>query len=699
MHELGSIVNLAASMRLLWRRDALRTALIGLASSPRLAIYLACSAAAVAANYFLGKDMMWDTLDYHLYAGFTALHDRFGHDYFAAGPQSYFNPYVYIPFYLLVRAGLPSLMATSILAVVQSAILWLTYEIAMAAASPETPARRFAIGACAVALAFANPILIAQLGSSYADITTAELVLAGWLVLVRAVGSPSTAGILCAGLLLGAVSALKLTNSVHALSAFVLLLFIPTTWRTRGRFASIFALALAGGFLLVALPWAVGLQRHFGNPLFPLLNGVFRSPQYATGSGLDYRFIPDSLADALWRPFAIATPLGMVDNEYPSPDLRYAVLLFLGALALHRSIRQRMRACASSGSALGHASGTRTLAALGCGFLADWLLWLTVSGNGRYFIAMACVAAVLVVVLAFRLFAGRPKLRSYLLCAVFCVQVFQLAMGAAYRMHIPWDGGPWFEVSIPKPLKAVPRLYFLFGNASNAFLAPFLPSGSGFVNIGGAYELGSHGANGRRIRGLIHEYGAHLRVVMHDFPDLAGGSELPDMTLANDELGRFGLRADASDCARIMVKDTAPTEILIVKAVSTVPTRPRYTTYLAACHVSLAPKAPASLRHAEDSANLVFDRLEDDCPTLFHPRRPRTRNLGDKRGQIWAREYPGSGLIVYVGSRRRVVLREIGRGGTPEDLGSEREWLTAPPRVQCGRKDERYYVKVPAAGS
>ena len=87
---------------------------------------------ALVTNYLLGKDMASDTLGYHLYAGFNALHDRFAQDYFPAGPQSYFNPYVYVPLYFLLNTGLSSLEISSMLVVVHSVMLWLTYELAVA---------------------------------------------------------------------------------------------------------------------------------------------------------------------------------------------------------------------------------------------------------------------------------------------------------------------------------------------------------------------------------------------------------------------------------------------------------------------------------------------------------------------------------------------------------------------------------------
>ena len=52
----------------------------------RFPVYIGCTVLALAINYLLGKDMAGDTLNYHLYGGFSAVNDRFAQDYFAAGP-------------------------------------------------------------------------------------------------------------------------------------------------------------------------------------------------------------------------------------------------------------------------------------------------------------------------------------------------------------------------------------------------------------------------------------------------------------------------------------------------------------------------------------------------------------------------------------------------------------------------------------
>src|SRR5882757_938514 len=103
----------------------------GIDATYRLPVFIGCTVLALATNYFLGKDMASDTLSYHLYAGFNAVHDRFAQDYFPAGPNSYFNPYIYVPLYYLVKSSLSSLEISSALAMAHSVMLWLTYELAL----------------------------------------------------------------------------------------------------------------------------------------------------------------------------------------------------------------------------------------------------------------------------------------------------------------------------------------------------------------------------------------------------------------------------------------------------------------------------------------------------------------------------------------------------------------------------------------
>lgn len=681
------------------------------AASPRLWTYIGCTALALLVSYLLGKDMNWDTLDYHFYAGFSALHDRFGMDYFAAGSQSYFNPYVYVPFYLLASSGLPAIAVASILAVVQSGILWLTYELALRVAPTRDGRVRVVVAICSALFAFANPILLNLFGSSYADVITAELVLGGWLLLLTAVRTPRAKYVVAAGLILGATSALKLTNSVHALSAAVLLLFIPLGWRARSRHIAAFVAALAVSFLLVCLPWSIRLEQHFGNPLFPLFNQIFRSPQFPVARMLDFRFIPDSFAAALWRPFAIADPVFLVDDESQSPDVRYAVLFIAAVLLLFywgRRVYRYGRLAPIPDSRPDSAVEVRSLAALGSGFAVDWILWLTASGNGRYFIPLACVAGVLAVALICRL-PGVPKIRNYVLAIVLGSQCLQLCLGTVYRTHIAWDHRPWFEVRLPTSLPRTPALYLSYGVQSNAFVVPFLPPGSGFVNVAGDYPLAGSGANGAAVAALMRKYWPRVRVLARD--DRAQDKRMPvisGMTAAADALLPFELRPATSDCSTIAIPDEGGQELLFehtqltgkTHSAAPIPDRviPESSTgYLTTCPAVTNP-ARVQSTPAEQQANLALDRLEDACPRLFQPARPVTQYYGDARQDIWARRYLNTNLTAWV-TRGWVEFVDPIRGGTATYIGPESAFDRGGLRILCGRSNERYYAKAVASAA
>jgi hypothetical protein len=624
----------------------------------------------------LGKEMLWDTMDYHVYAGFSALHHRFAQDYFAAGPQGYFNPYPYVPFYLLLRSTLTPLADASILAALQSGILWLTFELALEVAPLEQPNLALTAGILTVVFAFANPVLINELGSSYADVTTAEIAVAGWLVLLGALRSPRAIRVICAALLLGGASALKLTNAVHAVSAAVLLLFIPGGWRTKARLAAFYPVGVAVGFVAVAGPWSLRLKRHFGNPLFPLLNGVFRSPQFTTAPTLDYRFIPDSLGAALLRPFAIVTSRPMVHFELAAPDLRYAILLTLAVLLLLRQgwlhLRRRGRIEAQPEQTL----ATRALAALGCGFLLDWTLWLTVSGNSRYFIPMACIAAVLGMGLIFRLFAARPRFRAGLLVAILGAQSAALYWGADYRVRLPWTDRSWVSLSMPAGLASRPSLYFMVGEQSNSFIIPEMTAGSGFINLDGDYVLGPDGANGEHVAALIKRYAPHLRVLARD-PRHDAGRQIrqPNLVHVDDVLEPFGLRATASRCLPIVAHGVASSLA-------------EHAEYLLTCPVDRIGSAGVPMP-GQRQADRALDHLEDACPTLFQPRRVVDTFTGDEaHGYEFSRRYSNTHVIAWV-ARGSVEFEGL-LDGREERVGSESMWEDATPRVSCGRQGGGY---------
>jgi hypothetical protein len=662
----------------------------GSAAPYQLPVYMACTILALATNYLLGKDMAWDTLSYHLYAGFSAVHNRFAQDYFPAGPQSYFNPYIHVPFYYLVSTGLSSLKISSVLAIAHSVMLWLTYELAVTVCPSENRHQRLMFGICAIAFALVNPILLQQIGSTFADITTGELVLAGWLLLALAVRAPSTARVICAGLLCGIATGLKLTNAVHAISGFAILIMLPLTLRGRIRQGLAYGIPLGLGFVLVAAPWSYRLAQRFGNPLFPLMNNVFRSPEFTAEPLRHLRFIPASVAEAFWRPFAMIDPVTMVHEELRAPDLRYAVLLILIGAVFCRWLWQRRAASSSQPVASTDAVSARTLAALGCGLAVDWLAWLSGSGNSRYFLPMSSVAAAVIVAMLFRLFATQPKARNYAIACLLGIQGIQLWMGADYRWNdAPWND-QWIDVTVPAKLASEPNLYLTIGAQTNSFLAPYLAPGAGMINVSGGYTLGADGATGARIEALIDRYAPNVRMLIRG-ERLYRNDErrMPNRVQIDNALGPFSLRVDESDCATIAVHGLTPDlEITMATSQPAVP-QSRDTTYLVSCRVVPDKAGYSAQIPARRNADLALDHLEDACPALFSPSRPRTEYGGD--GGL--RRYGNTDLNAWV-SHGSVKFLQPSVGGDMVYLGSENDWTKAPIRVECGRRNGRYFARL-----
>jgi hypothetical protein len=667
----------------------------GAAVPYRRHVYLVCVALALVCNYVLGKDMAWDTLNYHLYLGFSALNDRFGQDYFAAGPQAYLNPYAYVPFYAMVRAGLPALVICSVFAAVHSIILWLTFELGVAVCPSKDGRTRLVVGSCAVALAFMNPILMQQIGSCFADITTAELALGGWLLLAGAVRVPQKSRVLFAGLILGAASALKLSNVLPAASAIAMLAMLPLGWRGRIRHGLLYGVSLCIGFAIVAAPWSYRLAKTFGNPMFPLFNNIFRSPDFPTESaGGVYRFIPESIGDALWRPFAMIDPVRRVHEELSAPDARYAVLIALVIVFMVGWGWRRVgRASPPPPSNSQRNDSTRVLTALGCGLCLHWILWLLVSGNSRYVLTMACVAAVVIVGMLFRLFESRPSVRNRILTIIFISQAFQLYMGTEYRWNgAPW-GGQWFDVSVPQKLRTERSLYLSLNTQSNSFLAPFLAKESGLINVWGSYVLDPDGANGARVKELIRGFSPNLRVAfLTSRPYEHAGNPAPNPQVDDALLG-YGLRPDMADCSTITVRGLSPE--LEIRHQPSLPQEPqnRDTTYVATCRLVPDTTDRSALIARKRAFDLVFDRLEDACPKLFQPRRLATESYGG----IARRFYGGTDILVRI-SHGRVKFSDEVRPGGAIDVGSETEWAKAPLRLDCGRRNGVYFAHILPTG-
>jgi len=665
----------------------------------RPVVYAICTLVAIAWTWFAGKDVPWDALHYHLYAGFSAIHDRLATDFFPAGPQTYLNPYSHLPLYLMVRAGWPSLAIGVTFACLHSVMLWMTYELASAVSRRADGTAPLAVTLPAVALALMNPVLLQEMGSTFTDVTTGTLALGGYAALANAFAGGRLRLVALGGALLGAAAALKLSNAFLAvLPAVPLVLGSVTTAQQRLRALLLFAACACAAALVVFAPWAWRLEQAFGNPFFPMLNDVFRAPGFTTEvvsnrvapptspfeslarlfNGMrDPRFLPSSLVEALARPFEMLRPRRLIHTETMASDARYASLLLLAALGLATWAWRRRHAAVTV------LPSGRVYACLAMAFVISWALWLAISGNSRYFLPMACIAAVLLAAGLHRVFAAVPRALGYALAVVLGVQGLMMSQAADFRWNPQTWAGPWAQASIPPRLQTEPYLYLPMDSQSQSFLMPSLAPGSAMMGINSG--ITPDGPGGQRARALINANLTRLRMLkLVSVIEADGRPVAPTAPTFDDPLRRFGLRVDSGDCDYISYKGNAD----VIERVGA-KSGARDQVYLYTCSVVPGPGASEAELEGKRIADLVLDRVEDACPELF---RPRGRS-SHRSGAIWRRNYADTAL--WVNDEGFVRFADLIRGGGDlVGLGPAEDWIKSPQKLTCWRTGGRTYVEL-----
>ena len=643
----------------------------------RPAIVLAFAAAYAV---LVGKDLNWDALNYHLYAGMTAWQPRFDTDFLGAGLPGYANPVSLVPFYLMVDSKWGAAWIAIALAGLHALNLILTGLLAerlLADCPGET--RHFGAWA-AMAFAALNPVFLQCLGSSFNDPLVSLPVLAGWLVCCSVNPLSRWPTALLAGVLLGLGAGLKLSNAIFALALLPLIAAMGSG--LTDRIARVVAYGVGGvlGVVVAAGPWAWRLWNEFGNPVFPFLNDFFHSPDIFASHLKHLRFIPQSFADAMLRPFYMTLPVPNLHIETSAPDSRYAILFFLPLILF--LVRGRKKSDSESAQVppdVARPGRLRRWSTLS--FCLAWCFWLAASGNSRYFLSMSCVASAILAVALLRM-SDRTEISTRGLklgtTAIIAVLAIQLGLSADLRWaSLPW-GSSWFEVEMPEALQREQYLYLSTDTQSASYLAAFLNPASGFINISGGYILGPSGPGGLRAIGLMDKAKGRIRTLTADtFVYEDGRPVLPTPARVNQSLRRFDLAIDEADC--LWISSAVPGSTRQVQTVDVVPREHPARLWVASCAVVQDPGASSRDAARQAIVDEAFNRIERACPALMQP----PNGVTEGSGRSWRRVYMNSDVTLMATGNSIRLLRYL-RAFDLEELGTIDQWLSADrPPLPC----------------
>jgi hypothetical protein len=343
-------------------------------------------------SVLMGQDDGWDMRNYHLYNVHSLLHGRMGLDISPAGFQTYFNPTLDLPYFLLTE-WLPPQLVAFLFGAVQGLNFLLVLAIARSVLGTAGAARQPMLLAVAGILGAG---FLSELGNCMGDNLTALLILWPLQHLLQrwdGLAERGNGAAMLAGAVMGLGVGLKLTNAVFAVAlCMAVFCCAPGGFLVRLRLAFLFGIGVLGGAALTGGWWMVKMWQEFGNPLFPQFNNLFHSPMASEAGVLDLSHLPRNLREAALWPFIFTRDMARV-SEVPIKQAIWPVLYVLFfALGVKWLVRRGVREP-------GQARGNLLLV-----FVAvSYLVWLKLFSIYRYLVPAELLAPLAVWVLLQRL--------------------------------------------------------------------------------------------------------------------------------------------------------------------------------------------------------------------------------------------------------------------------------------------------------
>ena len=407
----------------------------------------------------LGQSNSWDLRNYHLYDGWAFWTSRGDRDFAVAQLQTYFNPLLATFTYVLF-ANLPPWLSTFTLGALQGANILPLYAIARRLLPSTGAGSRDWLPIGAALVGAMGVTQISELGGSIGDNLVSLPTLCAFALVLDA-PQLSLRRSVCAGMLIGLATGLKLTVIPFAIGLMIAVLVLAWDQRDRWRILGATAAAAAFAFLVTDGFWMLRLYQQFGNPLHPMFAHVFGGDYAPPMSMRDDRFIPRKALEWLFYPLVWLTAPHRVSDAWFF-DLRIP----LAFLATPLLIRRR------------DATEPRLERALLIGLGVAYLVWLMLFGIYRYLAPLEMLAPLLVMLVLER----NAKKAAIMLLLVMLVCVRSPGWGHLHKYR-----ASFLEAEIPALADLDQATIVLAEDEPLAFLALAFPPSARFVRIGGNF--------------------------------------------------------------------------------------------------------------------------------------------------------------------------------------------------------------------
>lgn len=443
-------------------------------------------------------DFRWDFTNYHYYNPFAFFNDRLNFDIVPASVNTFFNPLIDVPLYLLVKYFNGNLdLIFAVQGIWFGLLLFVFYKIVLLFFNKSKISDLLKV-LLVVCVAATSQIVWFQIGSSTNEIQMALCAMLSLYILFDVIKNQEKQRLykfFISGLVLGCALGLKPTIVYVCVSSGVTLILCYKFLDKPIKSIMLFAVGGLLGYLLINGWWMYKMWDLYQNPFFPFLNGFFKSPYFDDFNYSDKRFIPRGL-DKLIFPY---TWNGQGAENYFF-DLRGVIfytiaLFFVGYMSLRPS---RWKDFVKN----------RLWCFYAVFLFLSYVIWMSIFSVLRYFIVVEMLSAIFLIKILF-LYKSENNIKFSLYYTIVFIVLGVLLL-------IPRDSYDWDNLRNEKKFIDIERvklpensLLKLYNFPTAAIIVEFAKEnnfrGLGYKHINATYMKGSDFVERGKFRNIRDE--------------------------------------------------------------------------------------------------------------------------------------------------------------------------------------------------